>query len=307
MTKNLVRWAPHLSFLVATFGIVLTYQNCARVDLVESYSVESLNAEGEIELCLLPEETLKSVIISNLSIAFEQNGISLDSDQDGISDRREVQLGLNPYNPRTYGLLDRLCLNFSPNGNCGNMCNSSEDIWAENAFGLNACDINRILGSFSVDTQWKGVDSDLDGIPDVLELLRGTQPIAADTLADYDNDQILNSREYELGTNPRWANAAINYSPLYSISSAKVTHAACPGELWKIKIHHITLVTPREVLNIPETSFFYRNPTQNKILVSIQTHLGSTPKLYVAESLLSFEEPTMLLKQEDFVIYPRSP
>jgi len=298
----------YFTLIVTILIIVLTYQNCARVELVESYSVESLSAGGQIELCLQPEETLKSVVVSNLSVAFDQSGIGLDSDQDGISDRREIQLGLSPSNPRTYGMLDSLCLSFSPNGNCENMCNSTEDVWSENELGLNSCDMNRILGSSSADAQWKGVDSDLDGIPDVLEVLRSTQPLTPDTLADYDNDQILNSREYEQGTNPRWANSAISYSPLYSLSSTKVTRSTtCSGELWNIKINHITLVTPRETLSIPETSFFYRAPTQNKILITIQTHLGNNPRLYVAESLLSFEQPTLVLRQDDFVIYPKNP
>lgn len=146
-----------------------------------------------------------SYVITPLTVLRKNGNLAADSDMDGVSDEDEIQLGLDPTNPRSIvpGILDGICMRLGGASKCDETrqtisCN--KDI--KNELGLTDCDY-RILGLDSLSTQgsW-GVDSDGDGFNDYLEIVKGLDPSKADLLLDFDNDGFNNKEEVLRGTDP---------------------------------------------------------------------------------------------------------
>lgn len=122
-----------------------------------------------------PREAARTYYIQNLYVihrnAFvdEMGKLVIDSDGDGVSDTDEMAIGTDPQNPRSNGIcLDGLAQAYG----CQSIgCNPTLD---QDGDGLNQCE------EISVGTQDSKFDSDLDGIPDYFEVLRGLNPLADD-------------------------------------------------------------------------------------------------------------------------------
>ncbi len=119
-----------------------------------------------------------------------------DSDADGISDKEELQLGFDPANPRTKGVLDILCkrAGFSSK-NCTAPATCKKDY---NGFALTDCDVQFASGYFG--KTLTGYDTDLDQVVDFIEIIRGSNPAQADMQDDNDGDGVSNVRELINGT-----------------------------------------------------------------------------------------------------------
>ncbi len=114
--------------------------------------------------------------------AADLDAASGDSDGDGLSDFVERLLivnGLDPLRPDQ----PEVCLNLAP-------------LVDRDGDGLSDCE-ERVLGLVPTLT-----DGDRDGLPDGLELLRGTNPWAADALADPDGDGLGNGAELREHADP---------------------------------------------------------------------------------------------------------
>jgi len=223
---------------------IFLFQNCSKVSLERPLTVESLQPmSGKIEICLsgaLQNYTLQTSFVANLNLVNTRGTIELDSDGDGVADSEELQYGLNPLQRRSHGkVLDKICLSLSHNGNCAAMGPSCSG--TSNQLGLNDCDQKALGLDLVAGHPSQGLDSDRDGIPDLLEIIRGTLPNQIDNLDDPDHDLILNFEEISRGSNPTFHDATMNSRFEVKTSTQKVSNSSptCGGELWELSIHDL--------------------------------------------------------------------
>jgi hypothetical protein len=129
-----------------------------------------------------------------------------DSDADGIIDELEDSYGSDKYNPRSLanGVLDGVCKIIGTKSQCQARkqqitCNAAD----VNKFNLSDCDIKMLsLAQSAVQPELAGVDTDNDGLPDYIEILKGLSPINNDSFIDYDIDGLNNLQEVSMGLDP---------------------------------------------------------------------------------------------------------
>ncbi len=229
------------------------YQNCAEVPLQkEMPGEEPYYGKGSGEICLrgpYANYTVDAFYVVNLNIGFRDDKLVLDSDADGLSDEDEVVRGFNPVNRRSSGgILDSLCSSLTGTNNCESI-RSGGCTETPNMLGLTDCDYRALSLHTLYSHPQQGLDSDKDGIPDIVEILRGTNPNIRDETDDTDRDQVLNSVEILRGTNPIYSdrNASVLTKVIASVS--KTTTTTCSGgESWTVHIDQIPFV------RIPEFS-----------------------------------------------------
>jgi hypothetical protein len=166
---------------------------------------------------------LREFVVWNAN-AILRNGVpEPDSDGDGLTDEEEKQIGTDPTNPDTDGdgVGDKIEYSLMYKGSvfdpkvpakfpeCSNIKRPFPD---SDGDGLNDCE-EAVEG-----TDAYLQDTDQDGLPDQLEVLRGVYPLADDRLYDTDGDGMLNGRELQQGTDPNVNDAAAAVTFAYSIS-----------------------------------------------------------------------------------------
>lgn len=234
-------------FFLMAISVGLFFQNCSQVNLEKVVpSVSPHAVKGEVNICLeneLSHYTVETVVISNLNLAFSKENVLEDSDSDGIADVDEELFGFDLLNRRSNGkVLDSICLDVSGGSDCVNSipnCSASENI-----LGLNQCDVKtlRLDTLFGHPTQ--GLDTDKDGIVDLMEILWKTSPNINDKYEDPDHDGILNWMEFLKSSNPNFANRSMDQKKLLEYSTKQVVDSAdCNGEHWKVEIKQIPLAT----------------------------------------------------------------
>ena len=132
--------------------------------------------------------------------------IKRDSDADGIPDDEEASYGGDPYNAHSIvpGVLDGVCKIIGSKELCQKerdkiVCDPAK----VNKFGISDCDVKILkLDKLAVRPELAGIDSDDDGIPDIVEILKGTSPINPDGYLDFDNDGLNNLQEISAGLDP---------------------------------------------------------------------------------------------------------
>lgn len=135
------------------------------------------------------------VFVVNLTTAFAGGTVQPDADADGIADSQEAALGFDPLNRRTNGILDSACERLGGINFC---TRPSSCTGAMLAPGVTDCDMGNFQSSEANGV--RGLDSDLDGVPDFLELVRGLNPVSNDVSGNYDGDSRDNLVELLAGT-----------------------------------------------------------------------------------------------------------
>lgn len=248
-----------LFLIIVTIPILFFYQNCAEVPLQKDLpGEEPYYGKGQGEICLsgpYANYTVDSFYVVNLNIGFKEDKLVLDSDADGLSDGDESALGFDPLKRRSSGgILDSLCSSLTGTNSC-EVIRPGGCTETPNMLGLTDCDYRSLNLHSLYSHPQQGLDSDKDGIPDLVEILRGTNPNIRDETDDTDRDQILNSNEILRGTNPIYSdrNASVLTRVLASISKTSSTSCA-GGEVWKINIDQIPFVRIPEFVDTTDSS-----------------------------------------------------
>lgn len=156
----------------------------------------------------------KILIASNMNARPTHLGPMVDSDRDGLTDAEEEALGTSPTNPDTDGDgisdlvelltgLDPLVPNEMPS--CQRYPVGSDMTFD----GLTDCD-NLMLG-----TEPSLMDTDGDGLPDVLEVFGGTDYLNQDAHLDFDGDGVSNGDELLQNTDPRSIDTQLHLDNAY--------------------------------------------------------------------------------------------
>lgn len=186
----------------------------------------------------------------------------IDSDADGILDEDEALYGTDKFNPRSAvnGVLDGVCKIIGTKTQCQDRkqqitCNPT----LINQFNISDCDIKMLnLAQSAAQPELVGIDTDNDGVPDYIEILKGLSPINNDSYLDYDVDGMSNLQEISMGLDP--------YSPdtkedavLLSNSTFKDQINQCTSGGWSIEINKIGGIenSPNNLM------FFFRVESKN--------------------------------------------
>ncbi len=181
---------------------------------------------------------LKRLIAFNRNVVSRSGELLVDSDGDGVPDRDEIALGLNPTNPDTDGdgLGDGVELKMGLDPLTPNLITGCSPFRDADGDRLNDCE-ERVLG-----TDACMGDTDGDGPNDLVEFLSGTNPLVPENLGDADRDGIINLDEIIAHTDPQSADNAYfaERGYVYSIADAPPTPdgRAC----YHIRVENISLV-----------------------------------------------------------------
>lgn len=173
------------------------------------------------------EFTLNQTLAVNINAINDKGVLLTDSDADGVADRNEDKEGFDKKNPRTFGILDSLCRRSGvvPRSKCQSLFTAGPEVFV--VPGLTNHDLEaaqKIFGS-----PLSGVDTDSDGIPDYVEIVRGLNPIVKDAHLDSDLDGMTNRDEISRGLDP------VNSDKIYKtdgqrtlkLSTQKLASSSC--------------------------------------------------------------------------------
>lgn len=269
-------------FVLGSASLLVLFQNCGDVKLAEkvegNLDLGSTAYRGKITIDFCPSLTAASkyrvsrVSVSNLNAASWNGTMMIDNDADGIPDAIETQLGYDPELRRSFGVLDGICQDHGGKDQCTHAAACST---ATLAPGISACDLSAFLAPGSTTPQ--GFDSDLDGIPDFLEMLRGTNPIAYDVLADSDHDGRINLDEYRLGQDQRTSvNVPAEDQVTYTVTELADT-CGTGQNVVKIEITNLPLmptssfIDPDPYRSLAGDLDLSHHALENVVMISIET------------------------------------
>lgn len=174
----------------------------------------------------------------NLSAKRVNGELQVDSDLDGLSDQEEKKLGTDPLDPRSMvaDVLDGICQKVGGATACQTLRSGMTCSSVENALGINECDVKMLQINSLYANPTLGLDSDKDGMPDVVEILRGTDPGVADMHIDTDSDTTSNRVEILQNRDPFVADSSVPMQerPVFSVNYLGTQGGECPYGAWQM-------------------------------------------------------------------------
>lgn len=229
-----------LAAIFTGLALILGFQNCSKTPLEPIVTVEMSSAKGKFGICLDSDLTVDSFYVANLNLVNDRGVVATDSDADGMADVFEAGRGYASSNRRTHGgILDSICWQIAGGVNCQSLIPTCSAV--QNSFGLSECDIKALGLDSLFDHPVQGLDSDKDGIPDLLEIMRGTLPNTLDAVADSDHDGLLNHTEIARGSNPLFADVQFSTEWTVVATATKEVNLNCATEFWTISANHIPI------------------------------------------------------------------
>ena len=147
-------------------------------------------------------DSLMSVV---LTLNHRNGAYKSDSDMDGLLDEDEEALSYNPANPRSQvsGVLDGLCEKIGGIASChrameGVTCDAN----LLRSDGFSDCDVKLIKSHWESLNLDDSSDWDKDGLPNFIEIVKGTDPFVKDMSEDPDNDLVNTRTEIMHSKNP---------------------------------------------------------------------------------------------------------
>ncbi len=210
-------------------------------ELVETDPGGVKNALNSLNYASLQRSLKLKRLIGFNRNAISRNGVMyVDSDGDGIADEDEDQIGTDKVDADSDddGLMDGVELKMGLKPQAGNpdvvnSCNVTSDIDGDR---LNDCE-ERVLGTDSCIT-----DTDGDGLPDLVEVLGGSNPLIPEDLDDDDRDGLTNIAEILAHSDPRSADLGFQTERGYgyAVKESKPTEdgRAC----YDLSAYNITLM-----------------------------------------------------------------
>ena len=209
------------------------------------------------------------VMAINLTTVRRGNKLVADSDMDGLSDEEEVAKGFDPQIARSsqaLGVLDGICERIGGKDICRHkrdQLNCSPSVSQET--GLSDCDI-KILGLDRLSQgPTQGLDSDGDGMPDLVEILKGTDPGFSDMSEDPDGDGVATRAELLAGTDPFGKEGPLTIAETARIHTEYVGQVDgdpdCSYGAWQMKLEHIPVAPNRSASQGLSPSFSHEENT----------------------------------------------
>lgn len=240
----------------------------------------------------------ESFIAVDLTAARKGALIVADSDMDGLDDEAEKQHGTDPRSPRSggvSGVLDGICHRLGGIEKCKAR---RSQIQCEpvkfNSTGLSDCDY-RILGLHQLDVGDWGIDSDKDGMLDLIEIVKGTDPGTADMLSDPDGDGVVTRDEIVRGSDPSTPDGQL---PEYLLSLFNVKYvqaakeAVCPMGFWQLESTRLLAVPTLSVGSFSGAfSFLNHKVNEHKLMVfykSVAQNSAAPMNEYYASAISVF-------------------
>lgn len=223
------------SFLVLTL-LIFGFQNCGDVRIGQQQptvleSKAPVPHSIEIDLCLTANTSDQKMydlqnsafpLIVNLTALPFKSSYAGDSDMDGLSDSEESSPFLID-NPRSLSLIDSICF---VTGTCPASCTDLAPV----QIGLSRCDV---LSYTNVNGYEWSYDSDRDGVPDYLEIIRRSDPIrslqqisAADADSDQDNRDDIEEIRDQTDSTYNDSASATDFRPI--VTKIYQATATCP-------------------------------------------------------------------------------
>jgi hypothetical protein len=216
---------------------------------------------------------LKQLVAMNLNALPSQGQPLVDTDGDGLIDVEEHLAGTSPVLADTDGdgfsdLVEVRQTNagLDPLFAGDADCRMDTDRRDDDGDGLLNCE-ERYFGTNS-----RLIDTDADGFPDDVEIRMGTNPSAADTLADADFDGALNGTELAAHTNPLDSDVA-DFSRIAYRTRLRLLREedSLPGRLcYDFSVSNIALTPTGEVLG--------RQAGTNTILLRVASAPADSPE-----------------------------
>lgn len=220
---------------LADNGIFMEFRDASQIDFLE----KNLNFAP-----LKISKSLVDIFVFNRnarsqSIARSKATIMVDSDGDGLTDQEEIELGTSPLLKDSDGDLISDYVEYLRSLDplvADTLCDAENSDQDDDLDGLSNCDEDMLL------TERIEVDTDGDGIIDLLEVLMGTDPRVADAHLDSDGDGMSNIEEIKRGMNPTIDDSHLFDSSAYRYSLSFIEIDDEGNYCYEVDVSNIRLV-----------------------------------------------------------------
>lgn len=279
-------------------------------DPINLGNISSAANASENPFCKLLSVDKSIIYKTNSIVAINKNRIQIgnqfkvDSDADGITDDDEESIYFSdPQNARSMvpGVLDGICKMLGGRDIClSEKAKIHCDVNLINQFNMSDCDVKILkLDQYAVNPNLAGIDSDNDNIPDYVEILKGLNPMSADSNLDTDSDGMTNLEELTIGHDPFVPDQGV--PPLLSFSlNFTDTIVGCDNGGWTYKLDTLTTTDGKN-----DILMYFKTISQNSINESefknFNLNFNFTKDAKNKNQLLS-DVGDQLIKPSDFIL-----